>query len=322
VALKDDVTSELKDAFVLLRRTLSEDAENARKELAQVRSVVTDAIATLNTSFQLLETQSRSQEEIVSGLVDAREGEDSLRELLDKLGPVVGSLSSALSKASDMSKVASRIDSMSSALDDVFRLMNQVEEIASQTNVLALNATIEAVRAGEFGRGFSVVASEVKALSRSSSKLGNAILDRVELAREVVQDVRLETSAVAQASAMAADSGKAQASDMISRIGQADGRMVSAVQKVRALSTELQEGVAVAVRALQFEDIATQLISCIERRVERVDGLAADVDALMAARDDEQALAAARASIEHRCALEIHAPGGQSSVSAGDIELF
>ena len=77
VALKDDVTSDIKDAFVLLRRTLSEDAENARKELAQVRSVVTDAIATLNTSFQLLETQSRSQEEIVSGLVDAREGEDS-----------------------------------------------------------------------------------------------------------------------------------------------------------------------------------------------------------------------------------------------------
>ncbi len=205
----------LRTTLELLRRTLGEDADRARRELAQVRTVVTDAIATLNESFHALEAQSRSQQELVAELVDAGEDEGSLRGLLDRLAPVVGGLSAALSQASDMSRISSRIDSMSSALDDVFRLMGQIGDIASQTNVLALNAAIEAVHAGEYGRGFSVVASEVKSLSKSSTKLGNTILDRVDLARGIMDDMRQQTASVASQSASAAESGRARAEDMI-----------------------------------------------------------------------------------------------------------
>ena len=242
-------------------------------------------------------------------LVDAGEDEGSLRGLLDRLAPVVGGLSAALSQASDMSRISSRIDSMSSALDDVFRLMGQIGDIASQTNVLALNAAIEAVHAGEYGRGFSVVASEVKSLSKSSTKLGNTILDRVDLARGIMDDMRQQTASVASQSASAAESGRARAEDMISRIELADQRMLSTVNLVRTLAEELQNGVASAVRALQFEDIATQLIACVDKRMERVDGLARDVDVLLAALDDAQALARARMAIEERCSAVIHAPG-------------
>jgi methyl-accepting chemotaxis protein len=314
--------SALRPTLELLRRTLGDDAERARKELDQVRALVSDAIATLNSSFHILEARSRSQQDLVAELVDVGEEDSSLRATLDKLAPVVASLSAALTQASDMSRIASRIDSMSSALDEVYRMMGQIEDIASQTNVLALNAAIEAVHAGEYGRGFSVVASEVKSLSRSSSKLGGTILDRVGQAREIMEDMRQQTSAVASKSAFAAESGKANADDMISRIELADHRMTETVHQVRSLAQELHEGVACAVRALQFEDIATQLIACVAKRLERVDGLAKDVDKLISALDDADALAHARCAIEERCAVEIRAPGDQNSVAAGEIELF
>jgi methyl-accepting chemotaxis protein len=312
----------LRATLELLRRTLGDDAENARKELQQVRTVVADAVTTLNSSFHTLEQRSRSQQELVAGLVDTSEEEGSLRTLLDKLGPVVANLSGALSRASDMSAIASRIDSMSAALDDVFRLMGQIEDIAAQTNVLALNAAIEAVHAGEYGRGFSVVASEVKSLSRSSTKLGVTILERVDTARGIMADMRVQTSAVAQQSSSAADSGKSNADDMISRIELADARMAATVHEVRDLATALHDSVANAVRALQFEDIAAQLIGCVEKRVDRVDGLAKDVDALLAALDDADALAEALRALEARCSTIIQAPGEQNSVAAGEVELF
>jgi methyl-accepting chemotaxis protein len=258
----------------------------------------------------------------VAGLVEARDGDDSLRTLLERLVPVVGSLSAALSQSSDLSGVATRMESMSDALDEVFRLMNQIENIASQTNVLALNATIEAVHAGSHGRGFAVVATEVKSLSRSSSKLGVAILDRVELARGVVRDVRDQTKVVAERSAAVAESGKAQAHDMITRIEHADGQMSETVGRLRGLASELREGVGSAVRALQFEDIAVQLLGCVQKRVERVEALAADVNRLIAGLDGSADLDDAFGSIERRCADIIRAPGEQTSVIAGDVELF
>ncbi|MGA2450085.1 MAG: methyl-accepting chemotaxis protein [Polyangiaceae bacterium] len=318
----DGAGSGLRATLEILRQTLGDDAENARKELRQVRTVVADAVATLNSSFHTLETRSRSQQELVAELVETSEKEDSFRTLLDKLAPVVASLSNALSRASDMTPIASRIDSMAAALDEVFRLMGQIADIASQTNVLALNAAIEAVHAGEYGRGFSVVASEVKSLSRSSAKLGVTILERVDAAREIMADMRLQTSAVTQQSSSAAISGKSNADDMISRIELADTRMAATVHEVRELATALHDGVASAVRALQFEDIAGQLLGCIEKRLERVDGLATDVDALIAGLDDTEALANAARAVEQRCAAVIRAPGEQNSVAAGGVELF
>ena len=81
-------------------------------------------------------------------------------------------------RVSELSKAAGRIG-------DVVELINT---IAEQTNLLALNATIEAARAGEAGRGFAVVASEVKALAEQTSKATDEISQQIQGIQSATQE--------------------------------------------------------------------------------------------------------------------------------------
>ncbi|MDN3718850.1 methyl-accepting chemotaxis protein [Roseibium salinum] len=86
--------------------------------------------------------------------------------------------------ANEARDVADRVNQgvmdLKTAIDDIANVVSMISDIAKQTNLLALNATIEAARAGEAGRGFSVVASEVKALSVETQSATEKIVENIE----------------------------------------------------------------------------------------------------------------------------------------------
>jgi methyl-accepting chemotaxis protein len=103
---------------------------------------------------------------------------------------------------SDAEATNTTIESLNHAVHQIDSVVGTIRKIADQTNLLALNATIEAARAGDAGRGFSVVAAEVKALANQTASATQVIRDQIDAIREagtasiaVLQGIRTQIAA-------------------------------------------------------------------------------------------------------------------------------
>ena len=130
-----------------------------------------------------------------------------------------------------VSRMAERLGSVGSALSEVAKVAGSIEAIARQTNLLALNATIEAARAGAAGRGFGVVASEVKNLAEATRTATLRIGDTVKSLDAEVGRL-IEESGTASQHAKHAGEGAGQIRHVMSRVQEdvsAMGRDVDAI---------------------------------------------------------------------------------------------
>jgi methyl-accepting chemotaxis protein len=118
---------------------------------------------------------------------------------------------------------------LTSATEKIGEVVNLISSIASQTNLLALNATIEAARAGDAGRGFAIVASEVKALANQTSKATGDIDAQVQSIRSVAREA---VEAMQNVSAT------------IKKVNSASMSIASAVGQQQAVTGNIAAGIA------------------------------------------------------------------------------
>ncbi|MEM8812522.1 MAG: methyl-accepting chemotaxis protein [Pseudomonadota bacterium] len=127
-----------------------------------------------NETSQIVETVSAAAEELSS----------SIAEIQQRVQDSANVVQEAMEQALETNKT---FEDLKRASEQIGSVVELISEIAEQTNLLALNATIEAARAGEAGRGFAVVASEVKALATQTAQATGSINEQVSALQHTTQ---------------------------------------------------------------------------------------------------------------------------------------
>ena len=319
-----------------LRNFVGSEVSGSKQEIERTRELIRESVAKLGSSFDAVNRKSRQQGEVVARIID-RTGDDGagvdVQQFALQASQKMEQLVEALEAVAGQSgTTVTHIDAMAEHLDGIFALLEDVKSIADQTNLLALNAAIEAARAGEAGRGFAVVADEVRTLSERSTAFNEQIRKLAHSSKESIAKVRDTVTTMASRDLDRSRGARVEAAAMLERVDGINRGLGNGMREIAECGRAIDGSVAEAVRSLQFEDIATQALGAANLHLERLSAINQEATALhdllhRSHHDSEvkQALGKLVQRIgQMRSEWERppHKPVMQQSMDAGSVELF
>jgi methyl-accepting chemotaxis protein len=250
----------------------AQGAETQKDQTAQVATALQQMSSTV---LQVSENSGKAAEASRKAAETARHGGSIVDQTLGKMRTIADSVRGTAKKVEELGKSS----------DQIGRIIGVIDDIADQTNLLALNAAIEAARAGEQGRGFAVVADEVRKLAERTT---SATKEIAQMIRTVQNETKMAVAAMeegtrqveegVQTTAQAGDSLKEiihtseQVGDMITHIATAATEQSSTTEEINSNMEEIAKLVKESADGAQQSARACQDLSGLALDLQKMVG--------------------------------------------------
>jgi len=219
--------------------------------IQQMANGAQEQAARTDESSRLVENILKSSNEMATkaSIIDkaAEMGQRSCEEGLKIMKSVVENMNE-IAKSADFTSTS--ITTLSNRSEEISRTLNVITEIAFQTNLLALNASIEAARAGDAGRGFQVVAEEIKKLAEDSRRSATEI---EKVIRDVQKDIALSNKAIEKMQLNVENGNKAtlDAQNVFDEINKNSTKNLALSKEILSATQDQKESINVVVKNIE-----------------------------------------------------------------------
>jgi len=247
----ETVIISIADCTGALYRTSGEvkaKADNGNKTLEIQQQHINKVAVSVGRMYGDSQTIAERSRSTSSAASEAMKKADEVQKVVKE------TISSFDEMAHQLSAATQVIETLETSVGSIVSIISVIRGIAEQTNLLALNAAIEAARAGEQGRGFAVVADEVRALAsrtqQSTQEINNMIVGLQEGTKSAVSVIQASARMSEHAISGAHQSGDAinSITDAIHHITDMSQQIVMAIEAQGVVSAELQKSIAQIIR--------------------------------------------------------------------------
>lgn len=270
----------------------AQSVEELRRAIDQIAAGATEQAQQVHRTYEIVGQMRTAVENAANNAGEiARSAQESIKNARAGGHVVDESVRSMQQISRTTAETARKIEELGNRSARVGEIVGVISEIADQTNLLALNAAIEAARAGEHGKGFAVVADEVRKLAERSAQSANEIAELVKTiqlgTQEAVSAMKVNTDEVDKGLALSNEAGQA-----LQNILTAFEGLNAEIQAITDGTEELRQSIEVVAREMDnIATIAEENLTATEAMSGRSEQVVAAMESISAVSEETAASA-------------------------------